>query len=149
MAYDVFMSKIDGRKLSPKEQEAMRLEAVKAVLSGQKRKAVYTRLGITRQSLENWIHAYEKHGENALQARKRGRPPLKARKPGSPDLKFSKRGRPSKNAGVRATKQAKPVVVRRRRRSTHRAYKRQSEIAAYRPAKSKGFWGNIKGLFTD
>jgi len=68
------MKKQDVRSLSAKAQEALRIRAVQAVLSGRTQLAVADMFGISRQSLSKWLKAYRAHGFNALKAKPRGRP---------------------------------------------------------------------------
>jgi transposase len=64
----------DARSLSPAAQEALRLKAVKAVLGGRTKTEVAELLGVTRQTVAQWVKAYRARGEAALRARPRGRP---------------------------------------------------------------------------
>lgn len=64
----------DTRKLSPKTQEAIRIKAVDAVLSGMTQTEVAQIFGVARQSLNRWVQAQREGGWDALKAKKRGRP---------------------------------------------------------------------------
>jgi len=53
--------------------EALRLQAVEAVLHGGPRAAVARRLGVTRQAVHAWLKQHRLHGPDGLAARGRGR----------------------------------------------------------------------------
>ena len=55
------------------ERVALRASAVRAVSSGEKKLHVARRLGITRQTLHNWVMKYQRGGTAALTAKPRGR----------------------------------------------------------------------------
>ena len=64
----------DARSLSPKAQEAIRIKAVEAVVSGNKQVEIAKLFGITRQALGKWVKAYRENGSKALKAKRQGRP---------------------------------------------------------------------------
>ena len=64
----------DARSLSPKAQEAIRIKAVEAVISGNKQVEISQLFGITRQALGKWVKAYKENGSKALKAKRQGRP---------------------------------------------------------------------------
>jgi transposase len=64
----------DARSLPPKAQEAIRIKAVEAVISGKKQVEVSQIFGITRQALGKWVKAYRGNGIKALKAKRQGRP---------------------------------------------------------------------------
>ena len=67
--------KIDGRKLSHAQLEAIRFQAVKAVQAGQPPTAVARALGLYPARVFVWLAAYRAGGWDALRARKAsGRP---------------------------------------------------------------------------
>lgn len=68
------MATKDARSLSPSAQEAFRIRAVQAVLEGQKQSDVARILGVTVQSISNWVKRHRREGDQALKAGKRGRP---------------------------------------------------------------------------
>ena len=59
--------------LGTQERAALRLNAVQAAMSGEKKRDVAQRFGITRQSLHNWIARHRRGGTAALVAKPRGR----------------------------------------------------------------------------
>jgi len=59
--------------LGPRERVAVRASAVEAVKNGEKKLHVALRLGITRQTLHNWVTKHRCGGTAALVARPRGR----------------------------------------------------------------------------
>lgn len=64
----------DGRKYSPKGKEAIRLQGVKAVLSGKKQVEVAEMYGVTAKAVNNWMRLYQRGGIDALKGNKTGRP---------------------------------------------------------------------------
>ena len=67
---------LDGRKLSHKTLEEIRIRAVKAVESGQSPETVIQSLGLSRQRIYVWLAAYREGGLEALKAEELfGRPP--------------------------------------------------------------------------
>lgn len=64
----------DARSLAPETQEALRMQAVRAVLEGRTRTEVAGLFGVTRQTVGGWVKAYREEGEKALRAQRRGRP---------------------------------------------------------------------------
>ena len=67
---------LDGRKLSHKTLEEIRIRAVKAVESGQSPETVIQSLGLSRQRIYVWLAAYREGGLEALKAKELfGRPP--------------------------------------------------------------------------
>lgn len=74
----------DARKLSPEQQEILRMTAVRMVFEeGYTQRAAAKTVGVTRQEVNSWCRKYEKGGWDALKAKKRGRKPdeQKALKP--------------------------------------------------------------------
>jgi len=67
------MERRDTRRLSPAEQDELRRRAVFAVLDGATRTEVGAILGVPRQTIGQWVKAYEKGGEEALVSKRRGR----------------------------------------------------------------------------
>lgn len=66
--------KIDARKLSPEQQEILRFTAVRMYFDeGYTQREAARVLGVTRQEVVKWCRKYDKHGPEALRARKRGR----------------------------------------------------------------------------
>lgn len=70
--------KKDGRHLSPKAQEALRIKAVKAIRRGMKQTEAARVFGVRRSAVGNWMQRYRAGGLKALRAQKRGRRPGKA-----------------------------------------------------------------------
>jgi len=66
------MEKIDARSLPPAAQEALRKRAVYAVVNGAKQKDVATTLGVSAYIVSQWMKAFRRTGEQALNARKKG-----------------------------------------------------------------------------
>ena len=70
------MKKQDARKLSPEQQEILRITAVRMVMEeGYTQRAAAKSVGVSRQEVNSWCRKYEKFGWNALKAKKRGRRP--------------------------------------------------------------------------
>lgn len=70
------MDKFDGRKLSHKAREALRIRAVQMVESGESPEKVIAVLGFHRSAIYQWIAKYREGGKDALKARAiTGRPP--------------------------------------------------------------------------
>jgi transposase len=61
------------RFLTVEEQEALRREALQAVMNGEKKIHVAERLGVTRQAVHQWVRKYRAGGPASLEARPRGR----------------------------------------------------------------------------
>lgn len=59
--------------IRPQERAVLRTSAVQAVSSGEKKCHVARRLGITRQTLHNWVAKHQRGGTAALIAKPRGR----------------------------------------------------------------------------
>ena len=60
----------DARPLSPCTQEAIRIKAVKTVVTGKSQVEVAKIFGITRQALGKWINKYREDGAKSLKAKK-------------------------------------------------------------------------------
>lgn len=70
------MKEPDGRKLSHKTLEEIRIRAVLAVESGQSPEVVIESLGLSRQRIYVWLAVYREGGIEALKAKEFfGRPP--------------------------------------------------------------------------
>lgn len=66
----------DGRSLSHKTLEEIRIQAVKSVLSGESPEVVIKALGMSRPRIYEWLSLYEKEGFEGLKAKEiPGRPP--------------------------------------------------------------------------
>lgn len=66
----------DARKLSPKQQETLRMAAVRMVhYENYTQRAAAKALSVSRQEVNSWCRKFEKHGWEALKAKKRGRRP--------------------------------------------------------------------------
>lgn len=59
--------------IGPHERAALRASAVRAVSNGEMKLHVARRLGITRQTLHNWVMKHQRGGTAALAAKPRGR----------------------------------------------------------------------------
>jgi len=59
--------------MSPQERVALRACAVLAVSNGEMKSRVAKQLGITRQTLHNWVNKHRLGGTAALAAKPRGR----------------------------------------------------------------------------
>ena len=71
--YDIgLMQRTDTRNLPPVAQEALRIRAVKAVLSGKKIVEVARTMSVSRVSISNWLKTYLAEGMSALKSSKRG-----------------------------------------------------------------------------
>jgi len=68
------MKHLDGRLLHPVIQKKFRHSAVNLYLNGKNPTDISTQLGVSRQSVYNWIKAYSKSGKQGLEIHKRGRP---------------------------------------------------------------------------
>lgn len=69
------MKKLDGRKVSHKALEEIRIRAVRAVQAGQSPEVVIDALGMSRACIYNWLAAHRAGGLEALKAKKlNGRP---------------------------------------------------------------------------
>lgn len=70
------MKELDGRKLSHKTLEEIRIRAVRAVEAGESPEKVIKSFGMTRPRIYIWLAAYREGGIEALKAKKLfGRPP--------------------------------------------------------------------------
>lgn len=70
------MNKIDGRKLSHKTLEEIRIRAVRQVEAGQSPEVVIAALGFTRPRIYEWLARFREGGIEALRAKPiPGRPP--------------------------------------------------------------------------
>lgn len=75
------MKKTDGRKLSHKTLEEIRVRAVQQVESGESPEAVIKALGFDRSRIYVWLAKYREGGEAALKAKPiSGRPPTMSNK---------------------------------------------------------------------
>jgi transposase len=69
------MEKLDGRKISPKAMEEIRVRAVQRVQAGESPEAVIKTLGFARACIYNWLARYRAGGWHALRTGQRsGRP---------------------------------------------------------------------------
>jgi transposase len=69
------MEKFDGRKLSPKTKEEIRIRAVRRVQEGESPEIVIHALGFSRACIYNWLARYRSGGWHALKSGKgTGRP---------------------------------------------------------------------------
>lgn len=59
--------------MGPQERVALRASAVLAVRGGEKKRHVAKHLGVTRQTLHNWVMKHKLGGTQALTAKPRGR----------------------------------------------------------------------------
>ena len=59
--------------MGPHERVALRASAVRSVRNGEKKSHVARRLGITRQTLHNWVVKHQRGGTEALVAKPRGK----------------------------------------------------------------------------
>ena len=59
--------------MGPQERVALRAIAVQAVRDGERKSHVARRLGVTRQTLHNWLIKHRLGGTDALAAKPRGR----------------------------------------------------------------------------
>jgi len=64
----------DARLLHPVIQQKLRHEAVDLFLNGKSPTEISTHLGVSRQSVYNWIEKHSKSGKKGLEIHKRGRP---------------------------------------------------------------------------
>jgi transposase len=63
---------LDTRTLSPSAQEALRIRAVEAVLSGKTQVEVARLFGVSRTRVNQWMQIVKKQGKQALKAKRRG-----------------------------------------------------------------------------
>lgn len=68
------MKRSDGRLLHPVIQQKLRNSAVKLFLSGKNPTDISKELGVSRQSVYNWIKKHSESGALGLGIHKRGRP---------------------------------------------------------------------------
>jgi len=68
------MKRSDGRLLHPVIQQKLRHEAVKLFLNGKNPTDISKELGVSRQSVYNWIKKHSESGTSGLKIHKRGRP---------------------------------------------------------------------------
>ena len=69
------MKQLDGRKLSRKTQEELRLRTVKMVKNGLSPEVAAKNLGFHRSTIYSWLKAYDNKGKKALYSTKpTGRP---------------------------------------------------------------------------
>lgn len=68
------MKRSDARLLHPVIQQKLRHEAVDLFLNGKSPTEISTHLGVSRQSIYNWIGKHSKSGKKGLEIHKRGRP---------------------------------------------------------------------------
>jgi transposase len=69
------MEKLDGRKISPKAMEQIRVRAVQSVQQGESPEKVIATLGFSRACIYNWLARYRDGGWHALKSGKHtGRP---------------------------------------------------------------------------
>ena len=68
------MKRSDARLLQPVIQRKLRHEAVNLFLKGKNPTDISTQLGVSRQSVYNWIEKHSKSGKQGLEIHKRGRP---------------------------------------------------------------------------
>ena len=64
----------DGRLLHPVIQQKLRHKAVELFLSGKTPTHISTAMGVSRQSVYNWIKKHSESGKSGLKIHKRGRP---------------------------------------------------------------------------
>lgn len=70
------MKELDGRRLSHKALEEIRIRAIKTVEAGESPETVIKALGMSRQRIYVWLAAYREGGLEALKAKQLfGRPP--------------------------------------------------------------------------
>ena len=70
------MKELDGRKITPKAMEEIRMRAVQRVQAGESPEDVIAILGFSRACIYNWLARYRAGGWHALRSRKQsGRPP--------------------------------------------------------------------------
>jgi transposase len=67
------MKHSDARLLHPVAQQMLRQEAVNLFLNGKNKTDISTHLGVSRQSVYNWIKKHIKSGKQGLKIHKRGR----------------------------------------------------------------------------
>ena len=68
------MKHLDARFLQPVIQRKLRHEAVDMFLSGKTPTEISTHIGVSRQSVYNWIEKHSESGKQGLKIHKRGRP---------------------------------------------------------------------------
>jgi len=67
------MEKIDLRKVTKSEKEAMRLLAISMYKKGTKQKEISSLLGVRTNTISDWVKLYKQHGKKGLKEVKRGR----------------------------------------------------------------------------
>ncbi len=73
------------RSTDPRELEARRLRAIRALQQGYTQRETGLLVGASRTSIANWARNYRCEGEAGLQARRRGRPPFRSMDPNGAD----------------------------------------------------------------
>ena len=68
------MKHSDARLLPPVAQQKLRQEAVNLFLNGKNPTDISTYLGVSRQSVYNWVQKHSESGNQGLKIHKRGRP---------------------------------------------------------------------------
>jgi transposase len=68
------MKRSDGRLLHPVIQQKLRNKAVDLFLNGESPTDIAKQIGVSRQSVYNWIEKHSKSGKRGLKIHKRGRP---------------------------------------------------------------------------
>jgi len=68
------MKRSDARLLHPVIQRKLRNDAVDLFLKGKNPTDISIQLGVSRQSVYNWIEKHSKSGKQGLKSHKRGRP---------------------------------------------------------------------------
>ncbi|HWU86898.1 MAG TPA: helix-turn-helix domain-containing protein [Kofleriaceae bacterium] len=63
-----------GSRLTPKELEARRVRAIRALTAGKSQSEVAAHVGASRASVSKWVDRYRDDGVEGLLARRRGRP---------------------------------------------------------------------------
>lgn len=69
------MNQLDTRRLSPGEQEVIRVRVVTAVRGGMTKSAAARAFGVSRTSIDAWLAKVQKGNITSLRSKKRGRPP--------------------------------------------------------------------------
>ncbi len=66
--------KQDARSLTPQAQQALRVQAVKAMLEGMTQSEAARRFGVSRKTANTWMKQYRQGGMKVLKAKPQGRP---------------------------------------------------------------------------